>query len=163
MKKAALVLGGVVAALVLLLVVARVFGFDPGPTRPGLWLKGELVTEPVTDWSFVEKVPLAAVQTRQSFLPILAHSVITARFPYKGRLYFASGYPAGIKLPDGRHWNRNVLADPHVRFRIGNKLYDRKFVYVTDPVEREEVLRVYGPIMWSPGFFLHIWRVEPLD
>jgi hypothetical protein len=24
--------------------------------RPGLWLKGEVVTTPVTDWSFVDKV-----------------------------------------------------------------------------------------------------------
>ena len=25
--------------------------------RPGLWLKGEVVTAPVTDWSFVNEVP----------------------------------------------------------------------------------------------------------
>src|SRR5438552_3889968 len=24
--------------------------------RPGLWLKGEVVTTPITDWSFVDKV-----------------------------------------------------------------------------------------------------------
>src|SRR2546428_2125698 len=123
MKKFSLIVLGVLAGLVLLLVIARVVGFNPGATTPGLWLRGEVVTEPVTDWSFAEKVPgLTAIQTRQWFLPILAHSVTTGRFHHKGRLYVASGYPAGIPLPQGRHWNRNVLADPHVRIRIGNKL-----------------------------------------
>jgi hypothetical protein len=30
-------------------------------------------------------------------------------------------------------------------------------------VEREEVLRAWGQMMFAPGFFLHLWRVEPLD
>src|SRR5262245_48250795 len=107
MKKLALTVGIVVVAVVLFVGYARAFGFDPGPTSPGLWLKGEVVTEPVTDWSFAARVPLAAIQTRQWFFPWLAHSVRTGHFHYKDRLYFASGYPAGIKLPDGRHWNVN--------------------------------------------------------
>jgi hypothetical protein len=164
MKKIALIAGGLVLALVLLLVVARIVGFNPGATAPGLWLSGEVLTEPVTDWSFGAKVPgLTAVETRQWFLPMLAHSVTVARFHHKGRLYLFSGYPAGVELPDGRHWNVNVLADPRVRVRIGDKLYDVKLVYVTDPVEREDVLRAWGPMMWAPGFFLHLWRAEPRD
>jgi hypothetical protein len=163
MKKLAWTLAGLVAVLILFVLLARVVGLNPVQTRPGLWLTGELVTDPVTDWSFAEKVPGTAIQTRQWFLPSLAHSVITTRFHHKGRLYVGSGYPAGIKLPDGRHWNRNVLADPRVRIRIGNKLYDRKLVYVPDSVERDDVLRAYGPMFWSPGFYTHLWRVDPLD
>ena len=162
MKQLALIVGGLVALLVVFVLTARVVGFNPGATSPGLWLRGEVVNEPVTDWSFAAKTPgLTAIETRQWFFPWLAHSVTTGRFHYKDRLYLASGYPAGIELPDGRHWNRNVLADPHVRIRIGGKLYDRTLVYVTDPVEREEFLRAIGPMFWSPGFFLHVWRVEP--
>jgi hypothetical protein len=160
-KTLAWMIGIVVVCLVVAVLGARVFGFNPGPTRPGMWLTGEVVNEPVTDWSFAEKVRgLTAIETRQWFLPMLAHSVTTGRFHNKGRLYFASGYPAGIKLPEGRHWNRNVQSDPHVRIRIGDKLYDGTLVYLTDPVEREDLLRAIGPMFWSPGFFLHVWRFE---
>jgi hypothetical protein len=42
--------------MVLLLVVERITGFEPNTRRPGLWLKGELVTTPVADWSFTDKI-----------------------------------------------------------------------------------------------------------
>jgi len=164
MKKLVWVAAGAVAFVVVILLTLRVVGFDPGVTAPGLWLKGEVATEPVTDWSFAEKIPgPTAVQTRQWFLPIVAHSVTVARFHYKGRLYLPSLYPAGIPLPQGRHWNKNVVADPRVRIRIGNKLYDRKLVYLTDQTERDEVLKAWGQMMFAPGFFLHLWRIEPVD
>jgi hypothetical protein len=163
MKTLCIVVASLVAALLLFVLYARVAGFDPGPTRPGMWLTGELVTDPVADWSFAEKLQPTAIQSRQHFLPALAHSVRTTRFHFKGRLYFGSGYPAGVKLPDGRLWNRNVLADPRVRIRLGTKLFDKKVVYVTDPIERDELLKTIGPMFWSPGFYLHLWRVEPLD
>jgi hypothetical protein len=164
MKKLLGVVGVLLGLVVVALLILRVVGFDAGPTYPGLWLTGEVATEPVTDWSFAQKVGgLTGIQTRQWFMPILAHSVMTTRFIHKGRLYLASGYPAGIKLPDGRHWNRNIASDPRVRLKIGDKLYDRTLVYLTDPVEREEVLRAWGQMMYAPGFYLHLWRVEPND
>jgi hypothetical protein len=86
--------------------------------------------------------------------------VLTTRFVHKGRLYLGSGYPAGIKLPEGRHWNRNLQSDTRARIRISGKLYDGNLVYVTDSVEREEIWREYGPMFWAPGFYLHLWRFE---
>ena len=164
MKKLLWIAGSVGGVLVLLLLTLRVVGFNPGATSPGLWLTGELVTSPVTEWSFANNVGgLTAVQTRQWFLPALAHSVTITRLVRDGRLYLASGYPAGIELPEGRHWNRNVVNDPRVRIRIGDKLYDRTLVYITDPAELDDVLRAWGPMMFAPGFYLHLWRVEPLD
>lgn len=164
MKKLSWIAAGVLMGAIVLLLILRVVGFNPGVTAPGLWLRGEVATTPVTDWSLAkEGVGITNIQTRQWFFPALAHSVTAARFVHKGRLYLASGYPAGIKLPDGRHWNRNVLADPHVRIRIGGKLYDQTLVYLSDPLERDEVLRAWGPMMFAPGFFLHLWRVEPSD
>ena len=167
MKKIALATAGVVlVALVAFLIGARLFGFDPGVTAPGLWLRGEVVSETVTDWSFADtgtlpSAGLTAVETRQWFAPVLAHSVTTGRFHYKDRLYLASGYPAGIDLPEGRHWNRNVLSNPEaVRIRIDGKLYPVALTYVTDPAERNEVLRHLGVQFFSPGFFLHLWRVH---
>ncbi len=32
-------------------LVARIIGFEPHGGTPGLWLKGDLVTAPVADWS----------------------------------------------------------------------------------------------------------------
>jgi hypothetical protein len=164
MKKLLYSIGGVLVAIVVVLLVLRVTGFNAGPTTPGLWLRGEVVTEPITDWTFLTKDRgLTGIQTRQWFLPILAHSVLTTRFVHEGKLYVGSGYPAGVSLPDGRHWNRNVVADPHVRLMMGGKLYDRKLVYVSDEAERDRVMRAYGPMFFAPGFYLHLWRVEPTD
>src|SRR5437879_4386015 len=75
LKRLGRVVAVLVAALVLFVAYARIFGFNPGPTRPGMWLTGELVTEPVTDWTFAEKLRGTAIETHQSFLPWLAHSV----------------------------------------------------------------------------------------
>ena len=166
MKIAGKIAGAILGIVVLFLLYARLFGFDPVnayPPRLGLWMTGELVKEPITDWSFAKDLPAAdaAVETRQWFLPFLAHSVVTTRWHVKDRLYFGSGYPAGITLPNGRHWNANVLANPYVRIRLGKKLYDVKFTYVPDGPERDELLRHNGPMFFSPGFYLHPWRVDP--
>jgi hypothetical protein len=170
MKTIAKVAGGLLGALavvVLILVgLARVFGFDPGPWRPGLWIRGEVVTEPVTDWTFAKDLPGPTVlQTRDWLIPGLAYSVTTARFIHNGKMYIGSGYATGIQMPEGRHWNQNILADPVVRIRIDGKLYDRRLVYVTDPEEYDAICREYGTrtkILWAPGYYIHFWRVEPL-
>lgn len=165
MKKLLMTVGGLVFLLVLFVVTARAVGIDPGSTRPGMWLSGTVVTEPVTDWSFAEKAPprgMTDLETRQWFLPALAHSVRISRFHNKGKLYILSAYPAGIKLPDGRHWNRNVLADPNVRVRIGGKLYDRKMVFVSDNrAEYDDLMRSAGSLFWSPGMHFEVWRLDP--
>jgi hypothetical protein len=153
------VVGGLLAVAVVLLVLARVFGFDPGPFRPGLWMRGEVVTTPVTDWTFARKVPgLTGIQTRDRFLPFIPFSIHGARFIHNGKLYIGSGYPTGRKMPEGRYWNKNIVKDPTVRIRIGGKLYDGKLVYVTDPIEHDDICREYGPNLWAPGFYIHLWR-----
>jgi hypothetical protein len=34
------------------------------------------------------------------------------------------------------------MRDPHVRIKIGDKLYDRTLVLVTDPAEKDAVIQV---------------------
>src|SRR5260370_8482720 len=58
----------IVVVMALTLLTLRMTGLEPEYldldqlrahhmiARPGLWLKGEVVTAPVTDWSFVDKV-----------------------------------------------------------------------------------------------------------
>lgn len=134
------VIGAVIICLVLLLVVLRITGFEPHGGTPGLWLKGQLMTIPVADWSFTDKIPVIEVQTNTSYL--IPHSVHTFCVAYNGQLYLTSVYRAGLTYPNGRNWNANVARDPHVRLKIGDKLYDRTLSYVTDPAERAAVIQL---------------------
>jgi hypothetical protein len=153
--------GVILVGLVVLLAVARVTGFEPNARRPGLWLKGEFVTTPVTDWSFTDKIQNVKIQTNSWYL--LPHSVTINCVSYKGQLYLDSFYAAGLTYPHGRSWNENVARDPHVRIKIGNQLYDRTLALVTDPGERDAVneakFRKYPDLKLPPGGTIVLFRV----
>src|SRR5690242_19659036 len=125
------VLGVVLAGSVLLLLVLSITGFEPHGRMPGLWLKGNLIATPVTDWSFTDSIETVKIQTNTAYL--LPHSVTTNCVSYNGQLYLTSLYRAGLTYPQGRSWNTNVARDPHVRIKIGNNVYDRRLSLVTDP------------------------------
>jgi hypothetical protein len=144
MKTAAKIAGAILVCLVLALVVLRITGLNPigdTPGRgnyPGLWLSGQVVTTPVTDWSFVTKYRTDKVQTRTWFL--IPHSVTTGFIVRNGQLYLTSMFPAGMPFPQGKMWVSDVMRDPHVRLKFGDKLYDCVLSPVTDPDERAAVL-----------------------
>ena len=140
MKTLLKALGVILICLVLLLLVLPITGFEPTGRTPGLWLKGDLVTGPVADWSFTDKYETAKIQTNTRYL--LPHSVTTYCVAYNGQLYLTSVYRAGLVYPHGRGWNTNIARDPHVRIKIGNQLYDHTLSYVTDAAEREAVLQL---------------------
>jgi hypothetical protein len=133
MKKLSKVLGVILGCLVLVLLVLPITGFEPHGRMPGLWLKGDLVTTPVTDWSFTDGIETVKLQTSTAYL--LPHSVTTYCVSSNGQLYLTSLYRAGMTYPQGRSWNTDVARDPQVRIKIGDKLYDRKLSFVTDPDE----------------------------
>ncbi len=136
MKKLLKMIGTVFAAvLVLVVVVLPITGFEPHGRTPGLWLTGEVVTTPVTDWSFVDAIETIKLQTSTQYL--LPHSVTTYCVSANGQLYITSLYRAGMTYPAGRSWNTDVARDPRVRLKIGDKVYDRTLVFVTDPAEYE--------------------------
>jgi hypothetical protein len=175
--KMPLKVGGVaVICVALLLVTLRVTGFEPRECpvaslswrcrMPGLWLRGNLATAPVTDWSFTDKYQTVKLQTRDRFL--LPHSVTTYCVSYNGQLYLTSVYTRGQpQYPHGRHWNENVARDPHVRIKIGDQLFDRTLVYVTDPAERAAVIRnkakKYPKQIIAPGSFINVFHVVSDD
>ena len=136
MKKLLKIAGGILVCVAFLLVIFRITGLNPHDRIPGLWLSGELVTTPVTDWSFLDTVPNIKIQTQSRFL--LPHSVTINCLNYNGQFYVSSTHPAS----GARSWDANVMRDPHVRIKIGDKLYDRTLVLVTDPAEKEAVVRV---------------------
>ena len=149
--------GGILVCLAFLLVVLPITGLNPHDRIPGLWLTGDLVTTPVTDWSFTDNVPTIKLQTQSRFL--LPHSVTINCLAYNGQLYVSSVYPAGTP----RSWNENVIRDPHVRIKIGDKLYDRTLVLVTDPAERDGVLQVrakkYPQLKIPANATIHVFHV----
>ncbi len=125
-----LLLGGTLGSL-------RLFGFEPSDQRPGLWLTGDRATEPVTDWSFTENHLEIFVQTRTPYL--IPHSVTTYCAFFEDDLYLFSAYYQGGTFPDQRGWNRNVMRDPRVRLKIGDRVFDRTVSHVTDANTRAAV------------------------
>ena len=139
MKTLLKIVGAMVICMVLLLVTLRFTGLNPygdtpGRSYPGLWLSGNRVTTPVTDWSFTDNINTVKLQTNTWYL--IPHSVTIWCIAYNGQLYLAT---SGAAV---RQWPRNVARDPHVRLKIGDNLYDRILMVVTDPAERESVLQV---------------------
>jgi hypothetical protein len=142
MKIVGRIFGGILITLVVLLVIFRFIGLDPGERTPGLWLSGPTATEPVNDWSFVNdasKVETVMVQTRTWYL--IPHSVRTNVFSHEGQLYLTSSYRPGMVFPRDRAWNRNFMRDPHVRIKIAGKIYDRVLHVITDENARAEILQ----------------------
>ena len=154
-------IGAILICLVLLLLVFYVTGFEPHGGTPGLWLKGQPVATPVPDWSFTDQIPVIEVQTNTWYR--IPHSVHTYCVAYNGQLYLTSVYRAGLTYPNGRNWNANVARDPHVRLKIGDKLYDRTLSYVTDPAERAAVIQLkakkYPQQKIAPGATINVFHV----
>ena len=121
-----------------LALVFAVLACQPAGRRPGQWLRGEQVHGPVADWSFADGFPEIAVETRTWYL--MPHSVTTVCAAYDGHLYVPSVYGSNAKFPEARFWHRNVARDPRVRVKVGERVYDRRAVLVTDPGEEEGVL-----------------------
>jgi hypothetical protein len=147
MRSLVKIVASTVIVLVAVLLLMSVTGFEPKdcpPTDrsfsckvPGLWLKGEPVTTPVSDWSFTDQIPQIKIQTQTPFL--LPHSVIIWCAVYNGNLYVTSYR--------GRQWVENLVRDPHVRLKIADKVFDRTLSMVDDPVE----LKKGDPIEYDPA------------
>ena len=157
MKRLLRSLGIIVVCLILILIVLRITGFGPHARTPGLWLKGNVVTAPVTDWSFTVKIPVVQLQTETWYW--LPHSVNINCLDYNSQLYLVSVYPAGT----AHTWNDNVVRDPHVRLKIGDQIYDRTLSLVTDPAEQEGVLQArhnkYPQLKVPPNSTIHVFHV----
>ena len=114
--------------------------------RPGLWLKGEVVTAPITDWSFVNDVPhpgrsinTVLVETRTLYF--IPHSVRTMPFVRNGVLFIRSHQDRmDVQFPHDKSWTDNVARDPRVRIKIGDKLYEATMVLVADRAQAIAVL-----------------------
>jgi hypothetical protein len=111
--------------LFLLLAVASTFACtSPFLGMPGGELRGEVVTQPVTDWSFVDDL-FVILETR----PSDPYSVQLNYIVREGQLY--------IDPAEGRTWFEYIRADPRVRVRFDGKIYPVTAVLVGEPGELE--------------------------
>jgi hypothetical protein len=174
----------IVAILAVTLVTLRVTGLEPEYldldqlrahhmiARPGLWLKGEVVTTPVTDWSFVDKVEhpgrslnTVLVETRTPYF--IPHSVRTLPTVRNGQLYLRSHQDRmDVQFPYDKSWTADVARDPRVRIKIGDKLYEATLVLVTDRTQaiallgrNPEVLEKGPDGQEHVGGYDHVFRV----
>jgi hypothetical protein len=111
-------------AVVVLFCVLVAFGcFDPSDRRPGTKLSGEIAAYP-SDWSFTEAEKEIAVEVT-GFLG-LPHSVTIWCATLDGELYI------GARDPDSKRWPAWADANPNVRLKIADSLYDVRLTPVAD-------------------------------
>jgi len=153
-----IVVVAIVIILALTLFTVRLTGLEPEYldlnqlkahhmiARPGLWLRGDLVTTPVTDWSFVDKVEhpgqnlnTILVETRTPYL--IPHSVRTVPMVRNGQLFIRSHQDRmDVQFPNDKSWTSNVARDPRVRLKIGSQLYEATMVLIANRAEAAAVL-----------------------
>jgi len=119
-----------------LLVVACDGSLPMGPFGPipGRQLSGEVVREPVEDWSFADAFETYALETR----PAQPYSVTTWGVA-DGRHFYVP-----TRDPHEKAWVQHVLTDSRVRLRVGDRIYERVAVRVTNPDEFKRILPLLG-------------------
>ena len=121
----------------------------PCNQTPGLMLLGDVQTTPVTDWQFVNDIPLCQIQVYAGIMP---HAVnLTCMATPDGQLYLSCG---GC---ENKFWGRSVQDNEHGRFRVNGRVYPVMFSRVTDQAEldraweaRVKKLQVYGEEPYNP-------------
>ena len=116
--------------LALVMFVALTAGCQPTDERPGLWLSGEVEAGPVQDWSFSDAVEEIFVETRTWYG--VRHSVTIWGAAQGGHFYLPSLYYGEEEYPNARFWNRNVVRDPRVRVKIGDRLFEGTAELISD-------------------------------
>jgi hypothetical protein len=131
--------GSVLAPLLVVVLLAAGIGFAvyffycPCERTPGGWLLGDVVEEPVRDWSFANAEPLCQIQL---FLAgIYPHAINLNCMASEGRLYLSCA------SCEGKLWSTAALAYPGARLRVGDDVYPVRLSRVEDPDELDQAWR----------------------
>lgn len=111
-------------ALVLLSALGLVGCGGPFLVFPGGALRGEVVTGPVSDWSFVDSA-FVDLETR----PQDPYSIELNYVVKEGQLF--------IDPAEGRRWLEHLREDPRARVRFDGRIYPVTAVLVGSPGELE--------------------------
>ena len=136
-----------IAVIALVFVGARFHDGPLGPIPGGPLAAGEVVGEPVTDWSFAKDTGEIALQlTSQN------RSRTVWFFVLDGKAYV----PCSLGYPPGKSWHQQAIVDGHATVRIDGKRYPVMLTKVDDAVAQEmgeaaraELSRKYGTL--PPG------------
>jgi hypothetical protein len=132
--------------------------FSPDDQRPGLRLTGESVPIPA-DWSFTNDHKKIAVEVQTPYL--LSHSVTIWCAEMDGELYI------GARNPERKRWPGWVDADPDVRLKIGEQLYEVRLMPLDQPERIARLRRAYVTKYELPatppgkGPPIRYWQVAP--
>ena len=131
---------------------------DPKDQRPGILLRGEVVSEIPVDWSFTNAYREIQIEVRTPYL--VSHSVTIWCAVVDGQLYL------GARNPHEKRWPGWVERDPNIRLRIDGNLYDMKLTIIEAPSQVAPVRRAYADKYELPdrspeeGPPVRYWRVE---
>lgn len=128
------------AALIALLFVGARFHDGPlGPIPGGPLLDGELVSAPVTDWSFASDVEEIELQLESESRSRTVWVLVT-----QGQAYV----PCALGTPPGKRWHERAAQDGRAVLRIDGRRYPVTLVRTDDPALgdalRAEVERKYS-------------------
>jgi hypothetical protein len=144
------ILFGLVALLVVLAGGVAVWTTTcPCNQTPGFMLLGDVQNAPVTDWSFVNDIPLCQIQVWAGPMP---HAVnLNCMATPDGELFLS------CSVCDRKFWARQVGEDEHGRLRVSGKVYPVVFSRVNDEAvldrawaARVKKLQVYGEPPYNP-------------
>jgi hypothetical protein len=132
---------GLVALVALVFLGARFHDGPLGPIPGGALASGEIVREPVPDWSFAKDVPEVELQ-----LDSEAGSRTVWILVHEGRAYV----PCSLDFPPGKRWYRRAVQDGRATLRIEGRRYPVVLAKTDDPALgealRQEVERKYGRV-----------------
>lgn len=129
----------IVAGSLAALLAAAIIGFliysstCPCERTPGGFLFGDRADEPVTDWSFVNQIPLCQVQIYAGIRP---HSVnLNCMATPNGEMYLS------CSVCDTKYWANNVETDESGVMRLNGTVYPVTLNRVTDPATMDRAWR----------------------
>jgi hypothetical protein len=122
----------------------------PCNRTPGFMLLGDMQTTPVSDWRFVNDIPLCQIQVYAGIMP---HAVnLNCMATPDGQLYLS------CSACETKFWGRHVQENAHGRLRVNGRVYRIAFNRVTDEAEldrawaaRVKKLQVYGEEPYNPS------------
>jgi hypothetical protein len=131
------------AALIIVAATGVWTAACPCNRTPGFILLGAVQQAPVSDWSFVNDIPLCQIQVYAGIMPLAVN--LNCMATPDGQLYLSCGACAG------KFWGRNVEDNERGRLRLNGRVYPVVLTRVTDPSEldrawaaRVKKLQVYG-------------------
>jgi len=149
-----LVLG--LAVLIGILFVAARFKDGPIAMIPGGPLEaGELVNDPVTDWSFAADVP--EIELQLSYQPSSRTTWIVV---HDGRAFV----PVSLSFPPGKRWHLAADQNGSALLRIEGRRYPVQLERVRDEAEASQVFEVLrGKYPPPPGSGGGAWLFEVIS